>query len=64
MVDTSLQFVVETLEWRGFTGEKINQSILNLWATQISIGIQSITRDLLCYYALLNAGIQTLHSKV
>ena len=34
---------------------KINQSILTLWVN----GIQSITLDLLCNYALLNVGIQT-----
>ncbi|XP_078312326.1 uncharacterized protein LOC144619022 isoform X1 [Crassostrea virginica] len=33
---------------------KINQSILTLWVTQVSVGIQSITLDLLCNYALLN----------
>ena len=38
---------------------KINQSILTLWVTQVSVGIQSITLDLLCNYALLNVGIQT-----
>ena len=30
LVDISLQFVVETTEWRG-----INQSILTLWVTQV-----------------------------
>ena len=44
--------------------EKINQSILTLWVTRVSVGIQSITLDLLCNYALLNVGIQTLHNKV
>ncbi|XP_078329733.1 uncharacterized protein LOC144624205 isoform X1 [Crassostrea virginica] len=46
-------FVVETSEWRGFT-VKINLSILTLWVTQVPVGIQSITLDLLCNYALLN----------
>ena len=38
---------------------KINLSILTLWVTQVPVGIQSITLDLLCNYALLNVGIQT-----
>ncbi|XP_078328324.1 uncharacterized protein LOC144623691 isoform X1 [Crassostrea virginica] len=33
---------------------KINLSILTLWVTQVPVGIQSITLDLLCNYALLN----------
>ena len=40
--------------------EKINQSILTLWVTQVSVGIQSITLDLHCNCALLNVDIQTL----
>ena len=61
LVDITLQFVVETLSGEDSQGKNDN-FILTLWV--VSLEIQSIILDLLCNYALLIVGIQTIHSKV